>query len=68
MTIGEFVQSKVKEHHLEDLLIDHSSDYTYVRFNKIDASLVAMEFAKFLAEADLVGMRGNSDGSVSFWF
>lgn len=68
MTIGEFVQSKIKEHHLENLVIDHNSDYTYVRFNEIDKSLVGEEFTKFLAEADLVGMQGNSDGSVSFWF
>lgn len=68
MTIGEFIQSKIREYHLENLVTDHNSDYTYVRFNKIDESLVGMEFAKFLVEADLVGMRGNSDGTVSCWF
>ena len=68
MTIGEFIQAKLQEYQLEELVCDHNNDYTYVRFNKIDNSLKAMNFANFVAEAQLVEIRGNDNGSISCWF
>ena len=43
-------------------------DYSWVCFNKIDKSVDAMNFAKFVADCDLVSIRGNADGSITCWF
>ena len=68
MTIGEFVEQKIQEHYLNTIVKDHSDDYTRVTFNNITNYSNAIEFSKFVAEAKLVSIRGNVDGSITCWF
>lgn len=67
MTIGEYVKCKLIAFKLEDSVIGHNNDFTYVRFGKIKSSKVS-DFANFLVEAEVVEIKGNSDNGISCWF
>lgn len=68
MTIGQFMNDRLEKYNLTDCVQEKSIDYAWVTFNKIDKSIDAMNFAKFVAECELVSIRGSKDGSITCWF
>ena len=68
MTIGEHMDSKLEEYNLTSCVKEKNVEYAWVTFNRIDKSIPAMNFAKFVAECELVSIRGNKDGSITCWF
>ena len=68
MTIGEYMDSKLEEYNLTSCIKEKNVQYAWVEFTKIDKSIDAMNFAKFVAECELVSIRGSKDGSITCWF
>ena len=68
MTIGEFMDSCLEKYNLTSCVKEKNVEYTLVKFTKLDKSIDAMNFAKFVAECELVSIRGSKDGSITCWF
>ena len=68
MTIGEFMNNMLEKYNLTSCVKEKNVEYALVTFNRIDKSIDAMNFAKFVAECELVSIRGNEDGSITCWF
>lgn len=68
MTIGEFIQTKLDEYELNAVVKEKNLDYNWVTFTRINDWKVAMNFANFLKDCDLVSIRGDADGSITCWF
>lgn len=62
------MDSKLEEYNLTNCVKEKNVQYAWVEFTKIDKSIDAMNFAKFVAECELVSIRGSKDGSITCWF
>ena len=62
------MDSRLEKYNLTTCVKEKNVQYSWVEFTKIDKSTDAMNFAKFVAECELVSIRGNKDGSITCWF
>lgn len=62
------MDSRLEKYNLTDCVVEKNVQYAWVEFTKIDKSIDAINFAKFVAECELVSIRGNKNGGITCWF
>ena len=68
MTIGEYMDKQINAWGLVHCVQEKSVEHAWVTFKKMNKSTDAEYFAKFIGECVPVSIRGNKDGSTTYWF